>query len=281
MEVVGKDIQSFQKAVRDHSDFDFSDYSHSSLQRRLNRIMLELELNMDQMIGQMKNDPSFMERIMRKITVHTTELFRDPEIWKTLRHKFLPSLSEQETIRIWHPGCSTGQEVYSMMMVLDGLGLLAKTEIYGSDLHETILDIARMGKYKYRLNQSYLENFDKVMLNGEGSHSMSQKKHWKKYFHIDETRDTIQMKESLRHKPVYKKLDLVKDPNLFLVNFDLIVCRNVIIYFNTELQNRVFKLFHKNLNTHGALLLGVHESIMGSYAKRYIKRDPFYYKAEV
>ena len=281
MEVVGKDIQSFQKAVRDHSDFDFSDYSHSSLQRRLFRLFCKLDVNMDQLIGQMKSDPSFMERIIRKITVHTTELFRDPDIWKILRNKFLPSLANQETIRIWHPGCSTGQEVYSMMMVLDGLGLLEKTEIYGSDLHETILDTARMGKYKYRFNQVYLENFDKVMLNGEGSYSLSQKKHWKKYFHIDETRDTIQMKESLMHKPVYKKLDLVKDPNLFLVNFDLIVCRNVIIYFNTALQNRVFELFHKNLNVNGALLLGVHESIMGSYAKRYIRKDPFYYKAEV
>jgi chemotaxis protein methyltransferase CheR len=281
MEVVGKEIQNFQKAVRDHSDFDFSDYSHSSLQRRLNRIMLELELNMDQLIGQMKSDPDFLERIMRKITVHTTELFRDPEIWLTLKNELLPKLGEQETIRIWHPGCSTGQEVYSMMMVLDGLGMLDKTEIYGSDLHQAILDKARLGKYKYRFNQSYLENFDKVMLNGEGSNSLSQRRHWKKYFHIDETRDTIQMKESLRHKPVYKKLDLVKGSNLFLVNFDLIVCRNVIIYFNTELQNRVFELFHKNLNAQGALLLGVHESIMGNYAKKFIRKDPLYYKAEL
>jgi chemotaxis protein methyltransferase CheR len=281
MEVVGKDIQNFQKVVRDHSDFDFSEYSHSSLQRRLNRIMLELELDMDQLISQLKNDQAFMELIMRKITVHTTELFRDPEIWKQLKNDLLPSLSHQKTIRIWHPGCSTGQEVYSMMMVLDGIGLLEKTEIYGSDLHQTIIDEARRGKYKYRFNQSYLENFERVMLNGDGSLSLNQKKHYKKYFHIDETRDTIQMKESLRQKPVYKKLDLVKDANLFLVNFDLIVCRNVIIYFNTELQNRVFELFYKNLNTQGALLLGVHESIMGPCAKKFIRKDPLYFKADL
>ena len=87
------------------------------------------------------------------------------------------------------------------------------------------------------------------------------------------------MKESLRQKPVYKKLDLVKDSNLFLLNFDLIVCRNVIIYFNADLQNRVFDLFHKNLNRQGCLLLGVHESIMGPYSKKFIRKDPFYYKA--
>ncbi len=281
MEVVGKDIQNFQHTVRDHSDFDLSDYSHSSLRRRLTRILLELELNMDQLIEQMKNDREFLEQIMLKITVHTTELFRDPDIWKKIKNELLPAYSHQEIIRIWHPGCSTGQEVYSMLMVLDGLGLLEKTEIYGSDLHEEILELARKGRYKYRFNQTYLENFDRVMLNGEGDFSMNQKKQWKKYFLIDETRDSIQMSDLLTQKPVYKKLDLVKDPNLFLVKFDLIVCRNVIIYFNNELQNRVFDLFHKNLNEQGTLILGVHESIMGASSKKFIRKDPFYFKATV
>ncbi len=279
MEVVGKDIKNFQLAVRAHSDFDFSDYSHTSLQRRLNRILLELEMDMDQLIERMKDDQEFLERIMRKITVHTTELFRDPPVWEMLKNKLLPSLSQQDCIRIWHPGCSTGQEIYSMMMVLDGLGLLEKSEIYGSDLHEEVLEAARRGRYKYRFNQSYLENFDRVMLNGEGTISWDNRKYWKKYFHIDESRDIIQMKDFLRQKPVYKKLDLVKDPNLFLVNFDLIVCRNVIIYFNAELQNRIFDLFHQNLNKQGCLLLGVHESIMGAFSKKFIKKDPFYFKA--
>jgi len=229
----------------------------------------------------MKNDGDFIDKILRKITVHTTELFRDPLIWMKIKNKLLPSLSHQDNIRIWHPGCSTGQEVYSMMMVLDDLELLEKTEIYGSDLHKEVIDTARQGRYKYRFNQSYLENFNRVMLNGDGTFSWKQKKYWKKYFHIDEASDTIQMKDFLRQKPVYKKLDLVKDSNLFLVNFDLIVCRNVIIYFNAELQNRVFELFHKNLNEHGSLLLGVHESIMGSYSKKFIRKDPFYNKALV
>jgi len=278
MEVVGKDILNFQLTVRDHTDYDFSNYSRTSLQRRLNRILLEMDMNMDQVVRRMKKDEEFADRIMRKITVHTTELFRDPNIWRKIKNELLPSLSDQETIRIWHPGCSTGQEIYSMMIVLDGLGLLDKSEIYGSDLHKEVIDTARQGRYKYRFNQSYLENFNRVVLNGEGTFSWDQRKHWKKYFHIDETSDSIQMKDFLRKKPVYKKLDLVKDSNLFLVNFDLIVCRNVIIYFNAELQNRVFELFHTNLNEHGSLLLGVHESIMGVCSKKYVRKDPFYYK---
>jgi chemotaxis protein methyltransferase CheR len=280
MQVVGKDIQHFQETVRDHSDYDFSQYSHTSLRRRLTRILLEMELEVDEITERMINDPVFLESVVKKLTVHTTELFRDPAIWKKMKSTLLPTLKDQSTIRIWHPGCSTGQEVYSMMMLLDSEGLLDKTEIYGSDLNPDVLDKARQGSYKYLFNQSYLENFDRVILNGSGVHSWNHRKHWKKYFHIDETQDLIRMKDTLRSKPVYKKLDLVKDSNLFQVSFDLIVCRNVIIYFNPDLQNRVFDLFYNSLNDNGALILGVHETIMGPYAKRFIRKDPFYYKAQ-
>jgi len=280
MEVAGKDIQNFQATVRSHSTYNFSQYSINSLRRRLTRILLELDMNMETMCSHMQDDAVFMDQIIHKVTVHTTELFRDPQIWIHLKKELLPSLSGKERIRIWHPGCSTGQEVYSMLMVLDQLNLLERSEVYGSDLHEEILDLARLGTYKYHFNQSYLENFDRVMMDGNGVLSRENKKNWKKYFQIDETRDRIQMKLELRQKAVYKKMDLAQDDNPFLVNFDLIVCRNVIIYFNTDLQDRVFELFHHNLSDGGALLLGVHESIMGPYSKRFLKRSPFYFKAE-
>ena len=278
MQVVGKDIQLFQETVRNYSAFDFSQYSHTSLRRRLTRILLELDLEMSGLTRRMKDDPFFLENIVKKITVHTTELFRDPEIWKKIKSELFPAFANLDTIRIWHPGCSTGQEVYSMMMLLDHADLLEKTEIYGSDLNPDVLQKARQGSYKYLFNQSYLENFDRVILNGSGTHTWNHRKHWKKYFHIDETHDLIQMKEHLRSKPVYKRLDLVKDPNLFEVKFDLIVCRNVIIYFNPDLQDHVFDLFYKNLNENGTLILGVHETILGPYAKRFIRKDPFYFK---
>jgi len=281
MEVIGKDIQSFQKTVREHSEYDFTLYSHTSLRRRLTRILLELELDMDGLNSKISSSGEFLEKIVRKLTVHTTELFRDPDIWKKIKKDLLPTLSDKAAIRIWHPGCSTGQEVYSMMMVLNELDLLEKTHIYGSDINPDVIETARQGTYKYHFNQSYLENFDRVMLEGSVTPQVNNKKYWKKYFHIDETHDVIRMKEYLRSKPLYKKLDLVKDSNLFLVKFDLIVCRNVIIYFNNELQNRVFDLFYNNLNDHGTLLLGVHESILGPFSKRFIKRDPFYHKAPV
>ena len=234
MKVVEKDIISFQEIIRDNSVYDFTGYSLTSLRRRLTRILLEYEMDLETLTGRMKTDPEFLEETVKRLTVHTTELFRDPEVWKKLRNSLLPSWKNKAEINIWHSGCSTGQEVFSMMIVLHELGMLEKTNIYGSDLNEDVIEVAKKGLYKYSFNQSYLENFNKVMLNGKGDYSPKQKQEqeWLKYFTIDKTRDVFQMNQSLCSKPVYKKLDLAQDPNLFLAKFDLIVCRNVIIYFN-------------------------------------------------
>ena len=281
MEITEKDIRDFQRSIRDHSEYDFTQYSLTSLRRRLTKILMEYDMDMAQVAGRLRVDPVFLVQTVKKLTVHTTELFRDPVIWKKIRGELLPGLREKSSIHIWHPGCSTGQEVYSMMMVLDDLGMLEQSRVYGSDLNPDVIEAARLGRYKYHFNQSYLENFDKVLLNGSGDAAMNLKKQWKRYFTVDEARDAIQMNQFLINKPVFRQLDLVKDENPFMVKFDLIVCRNVIIYFNSELQNRVFGLFHENLTDRGTLLLGVHESIMGPYSRRFVKQDPFYHKQPV
>jgi chemotaxis protein methyltransferase CheR len=183
-EVVGKDIRSFQATVRNHSSYDFSQYSHTSLKRRLIRILLEHEMSMDELTSRMSSDSGFLESVIRKVTVHTTELFRDPDVWKMIMSQLLPLYAGQEVIRIWHPGCSTGQEIYSMLIVLDHLNLLGKSKVYGSDINQEVIEKAEAGTYKYRFNQSYLENFDKVILNGSGEDYGNRKKHWKRYFQI-------------------------------------------------------------------------------------------------
>ena len=170
-EVLGKDIQLFQQVIRAHSAYDFSDYSHTSLRRRLIRLLLEYETDIEGLTRRMKSDPFFMEQIIRKLTVHTTELFRDPEVWIRIGRDLLPNYRDKQRIRIWHPGCSTGQEVYSMMMLLDSMGLLEKTDIYGTDINPDVIETARTGTYKYRFNQSYVENFRKVVLGVKGGGS--------------------------------------------------------------------------------------------------------------
>jgi chemotaxis protein methyltransferase CheR len=278
-EVLGKDIRIFQQTISESSSYDFSQYSHTSLRRRLTRILLEKETDMEGLTRRMKSDPFFLEEIVNKLTVHTTELFRDPEIWKKIKKDLLPSMMDRSKLRIWHPGCSTGQEVFSMIMLLDAMEILDKTEIYGTDINPHVIENAKSGTYKYRFNQSYLQNFNRVIYNEDGEPSKYDRKRWKKYFHIDEASDVIRMTDYVRSKPVFQRMDLVMDTNPFLVKFDLIVCRNVIIYFNNELQNRVFDLFYQNMTDYAALILGVHESILGPFTKRFIKKDPFYLKA--
>lgn len=278
MEVVEEDIRFFQKTIRDYSSYDFSEYSINSLRRRLSKILLEYKMDMLQITSEIRENPKFLEEIVKKITVTTTELFRDPEVWKHLRYEVLPRYENNDTIRIWHPGCSTGQEAYALMILLNDMNILEKSEIYASDLNADVLDIARKGRYKYRFNKVYLENFDHVLNYSYNDSKKMRDLHWNKYLTVDETKDSILMKEFLRDKPFYKKVDLVKDKNPFLVEFDLIICRNVIIYFNYELQNKVFDLFHKNLNRGGCLLLGLHESILGPFSNLFIKKEQFYFK---
>jgi chemotaxis protein methyltransferase CheR len=230
------------------------------------------------MLGKIRSDPEFLETIVQDITVNTTEMFRDPPIWHSLRYDILPGFRDLQHINIWHPGCSTGQEVYSMMILLNELGLLQKSSIYGTDLNSEVIKHAGKGIFKYRFNEGYLTNFDAVIRenpNDSGAHFDVE---YEKYFHIDKTRDQIRMKPDLVEKPVFKKQDLVKDPNPFDVDYDLILCRNVIIYFNYELQNKVFKLFLDNMNPESVLVLGVHETILGPYAAYFEKKFQAYYK---
>jgi chemotaxis protein methyltransferase CheR len=277
-DITDEDIKVFLEAFKTHSNYDFANYSLKSLKRRIAKILADNKLSFIQMEKEILSNPQFMEEVARSITVNTTELFRDPGIWVSLRDEILPKFAQNQKINIWHAGCSTGQEVYSMMIILNELGLLYKSEIYASDINSDVLELAKTGRYKYRFNHTYIENFDAVM-NGSKDPS-SKEKHisFNKYFTIDKVNDSIQMKAILTGKPVYKKIDLVKDENLFYIKFDLIICRNVIIYFNYELQNKVLNLFYQNLHNDGCLLLGFHESILGPYTEQFDKKNQAYFK---
>jgi chemotaxis protein methyltransferase CheR len=280
-EIKDEDIKAFLEAVKARTNYDFTNYSLKSLKRRIAKILSESKLSIYQLENEMLSNSPFMEKVVKSITVNTTELFRDPDIWRSLRDDVLPKFAQHKKINIWHAGCSTGQEVYSMMILLEEMELLSKSEIYASDINSDVLETARIGRYKYRFNHAYIENFDMVM-NGSKEPSPDETLvSNSKYFFIDKVSDSIQMKPFLTEKPVYKKIDLVKDENLFFVKFDIIICRNVIIYFNYDLQNKVFNLFYKNLFNNGCLLLGLHESILGPYTTQFDKKNQFYFKKEI
>jgi chemotaxis protein methyltransferase CheR len=278
MIVEDQDIMLFVTTLKSSSGYDFSDYSEKSLKRRLAKALMDNRMDMTRLIAEIKKNQQFAEKIVKEITVNTTELFRDPAVWQILRYKVLPSLNHLNSINIWHAGCSTGQEVYSMMILLNEVGLLDKAKIYGSDINGDVLETAKKGIYKYRFNIGYLDNFDKVLKENPYNYDKYTEIPYSKYFEIDKNKDQLKMLPFLSEKPVFKKHDLVKDENIFYCKFDIVFCRNVIIYFNYNLQNRVFKLFQNSLYEGGCLVLGMHETILGPQTSGFEKKELIYVK---
>jgi chemotaxis protein methyltransferase CheR len=275
------DIRKFQETISEYSAYDFGEYSINSLKRRLFKITKLYGADIHALIKIISNNPSFLEEVVKKLTVSTTELFRDPLVWRGIMTLLQSEFSARPAINIWHPGCSTGQEVYSMMILLDQLGLLEKSKIYASDINTDVMDTAQKGIYRLRFNREYIEHFNTVFT-AETEHMQPAKfNSYEKYLTIDEVRDSITINDFLRKKPVYKKIDLVKDDNLFNVKFDLVICRNVILYFNNRLKNKVLQRFYKNICDHGVLVLGQHESIIGPCTTLFQKKELFYFKKPI
>lgn len=278
MSVTDQDYQLFVFALKNSSKYDFSQYSEKSMKRRILKVMTDHGLTITSLVSKIKNDPAFVEKTVKEITVNTSELFRDPQVWQALRFNILPRFRNNSIINIWHAGCSTGQEVYSMLILLNELNMLDKAKVYATDINTDVIDSAKQGEYRYRFNLNYLDNFDKVIRENPFNYEEYKEVPYEKYFTLDKPADTIRMHPFLREKPVFKKHDLVTDNNTLYVKFDLILCRNVIIYFNYNLQCRVFDLFHQNLYDTGCLVLGLHETILGPHSTRFAKKGHAYNK---
>jgi len=278
MIVTDDDLVSFIRILKDGGGYDLSEYSDKSLKRRLEKVSEDSRLPFNQFLSNIKTNKEFAEKVLKDITVNTTELFRDPVMWQQLRHRILPRFKGNKTINIWHAGCSTGQEVYSMIILLNEMGMLDKAKIVATDINGDVLDMARKGAYKYRFNIGYLDNFDKVIRHNPFNYEEVIDVPYEKYFEISKVKDTLAIRKEYTDIPFFRKHDLVQDGTFVYAKFDLILCRNVIIYFNNSLQNKVFGLFHQNLYSNGCLVLGAHESILGPLSSRFEKNGTFYFK---
>lgn len=274
MEIRDEEIKEFIEIFASLSTYNFSDYSEKSFRRRMEKIVNDNNCTLTEIIKKAKNNTAFLEKIVRDITVNTTELFRDPKVWLEIQKEIIPKLKTLDSINLWHAGCSSGQELYSMLMFMNENELLEKTNTIGTDINTEILEEAAKGNYKYRFNVEYLPNFDQVL----NTLSEKEKIPYSKYMDIDQAKDTIRMKPFLLNKASFLKHDLVKDKNIFGKKFDFIICRNVLIYFNNNLQNKIFDLFWENLNDDGFLVIGLHESIMGPASSKFIKKGQCYIK---
>lgn len=277
MEISQKDIHDFIEYFKKYSNYDLSEYSENSLSRRISKIMSDNSLSITELLNKISRDIQFCELIMKQITVNTTELFRDTHMWHELRYKLLPLFENKENIKIWHAGCSSGLEVYSLAILLNEMNMLEKCQIYASDLNPDMLFQASQGEYNIRHKDEFVEAFDKAIKDNPYGAEFKDIP-FEKYFDINKKKSIIQIKQFLREKPVYRKNDLVKLDNIFLTKFDIILCRNVMIYFNSDLQRKAFDFFQKNLLDDGYLILGMQESMAWFMNSLFDKKGLFYKK---
>jgi len=278
MDISNEEVQLFIQAIRSVSTYDFAEYSIKSFTRRTEKVLLDYKLDMPTLIQRIKKDKNFLEQVVKDVTVNTTELFRDSKIWQTMRFRILNRFNGQQRINIWHAGCSTGLEVYSLLILLNELELFDCANVFASDINTDVLEVAKKGEYKYRFNVDFFDSFNKVIRENPFNFDEYKEVPYSKYFEIDKNKDTIRMKPFLLRKPIFRKHDLVKEGNIFYTKFDIIMCRNVLIYFNHDLQNRIFETFHQSLFDKGFLILGAHESMLGAVASKYVRKGVYYQK---
>lgn len=274
------DLLRFLAALKAYTSYDLSDYSDRSLRRRLSKVLEDEGITIDELLLKLSQNPAYGEHVVESITVNTSELFRDPALWLLLRSRIYPKFRTQAYLNVWHAGCSMGQEVYSNLMLLNELGLYEKARVYASDINVKILEAAQRGEYRYRFNLSYLDNFDLVINTNPLNYEEKLDIPYSKYFRVDESKDLISIHSDLRKKPIFRCNDLVKGVNPFFVRYDVIFCRNVLIYFNAALQNRLFEVFYRNLYPGGILILGAHESIIGSWANKFERLSQVYVRKD-
>ena len=245
--------------VFEYYGFDFSGYSRASFKRRINRLMLlDGFRNFPELLSKVRSEPSYLKRMIEEITVNVTEMFRDPLFYKVLRNEILPLLATKPFIRFWHAGCSTGEEVYSMAILLKEANLLHKSLIYATDINPIVLDTAKKGIFSLQMMKQYSENY--IASGGEKDFSHYYTAHY----------GLAKFGEDLSEKMVFSEHNLVSDGSFN--EFDLILCRNVMIYFDKDLQERAIKLFDDSLSKLGYLALGTKETIKYSEVQKRYKQ---------
>lgn len=232
----------------DYHGYDFGGYSHASFKRRVDRLyQLDGFGHFHDFLSRVRTDEEYFKRLVEEITVNVTEMFRDPHVYKVIREEILPMMRAKPFLRIWHAGCSTGEEVYSMCILLHEEGLLSKSLIYATDINQTVLEAAKKGLFPLRLMKEYALNYRE----SGGREDFSE--------YYTANYGLAKINAAFTERIVFSQHSLVSDGSFN--EFDIILCRNVLIYFEKDLQNRALRLFDDSLSKLGYLILGSKETI--------------------
>ena len=251
------EIKLLLEAIYLKYGYDFRNYASESIKRRIEqRLMLSKLPSISEMQHQLLNDKAFFETLLLDFSINVTEMYRDPSFYLALRKNVIPILKTYSYIKIWHAGCSTGEEVYLMAIFLKEEGLLNRSVIYATDINEIVLKKAKEGIYPVEKIKEFTLNYQKA-----GGHESFANYYTAKY-------DAVIMNKSLKKNMIFAQHNLATDNEFGEMH--LIMCRNVIIYFDNDLENRVFGLFNNSLIRQGFLCLGSKESLSFSkYANRF------------
>ncbi|NOX26484.1 MAG: protein-glutamate O-methyltransferase CheR [Deltaproteobacteria bacterium] len=228
--------------------YDFRNYARASLNRRIQQAVDKTNCaTISDLTARIVREPEFFQRVVANFSITVTEMFRDPEFYKVLREQVLPYLATYPFIKVWHAGCATGEEAYSLAIMLEEEGLLERATIYATDFNEDALENARAGIYPLEQMKQYGSNYRQA--GGRGSLS--------EHYHAQY--ESVIMEAKLRQSITFSRHNLTVDQ--VFGEMHLVLCRNVLIYFDRTLQGRVLRLFDDSLVNSGFLCLGSRESL--------------------
>ena len=243
------EIHCLIEAIYQKYGYDFKGYSRNSLRRRVMAVLKDQNLeNISQMLHKVIQDKVFFLLLLSRLTVNVTQMFRDPSFFRTLRRGVLPKFKAYPFLKIWIAGCSTGEEAYSVAITLKEEGLYERSQIYATDISIPVLERAKQGIYPAEMMRDYTRNY-----RNSGGRTAFSEYYTARYDHAI-------MDKELHRNITFADHNLATDSSFGVM--DIIICRNVFIYFTKELQSQVLKLFHQSLNQGGILCLGARESIL-------------------
>ena len=242
--------------IHERSGHDFRNYSPGSRRRRLTALLaLEGLPDLAALLQRLDLDPTCLDRVLKALSIPVTTMFRDPPVYRAMRTQVLPYLATFPIIRVWLAGCATGEEVWSLAILLHEEGLLHRSRLYATDMNAEALATARAGIFPLASMQEYTRNYQ---LAGGGDFS--------RYYTA--AYEAVKFDAALVRGVVFAQHNLAVDRSFN--EFHLILCRNVMIYFDDHLRTRVHALLHGSLVNHGVLCLGTSETVFGTaYADRY------------
>jgi chemotaxis protein methyltransferase CheR len=242
------EIELLLTGIAERYGYDFRHYARASLTRRIRKaVQNEGVASVSALQTRLLHDSAAAMRFVTSVSVHTTAMFRDADVYNVLRSEVIPRLRTYPFVRIWHAGCSSGEEVYSLAILLEEQGLYDRCRVYATDISDAILERARQGIFSLRAMREHTLAYQRA----GGACDFSS------YYTTDH--ENAVFRKSLRRQLVFSQHNLVCDS--VFNEFQLVVCRNVLLYFDETLRNRAHELFDASLSNFGVLVLGKKESL--------------------